>query len=97
MNDKDNEKIVFSAKKFNGIETLIATRTKAGRLAMEIDYELISGEAKLYVVVDTEIVEYIEPGQNAIYYYDVKDDCNVYLKIVAKNAELKISAKRGFD
>ena len=93
----DSDSLTYSANTFNGIGTLLATKLNNGTVSFDLDFELISGEAKIYIVMDDEIVEYISPVLGLRKSYSVTGPHNLYVKLVAKDAEIKISILRDVE
>ncbi len=92
---EDSDKVEFSCKKINGIKRISATKVAEGStLTLRISSTLKSGNAKIVIISKEQIVEYIEFGEDVTLTYEADSECIFYVKILAEDAELKITVER---
>ena len=92
---EDSDKVEFGCKKITGIKRISATKVAEGStLTLKISSTLTSGKAKIVIISKEEIVEYIEFGRDLTLTYEVDSECIFYVKILAEDAELKITVER---
>ena len=91
--DADNN--IFSAGEITGIKTISATRIKDGTLSLNIDSKLSSGKMKIVVVMDGEILEYVDVNTVCDLTYTVSGEHLIYVKILCEKAQMEISVIRG--
>ena len=91
---EDTDKIDFKCKKITGISRVSATKVSDCTLTINVSSKLLSGNAKIVVICDDEILEYIEFGQEKILTYNVIGEHIYSIKILAEEAELEISVER---
>ena len=92
--DVDMDKVTYSSKKITGIETVSATRIKSGSLTIGIESKLTSGNAKIVIVQDDKILEYVEFGEKKTLSFSVDGEHVVYVKILCELAEVEITVER---
>ena len=83
-----------TCKKITGILRVSATKVSDCTLTINISSKLLSGNAKIVVICDDEIINYIEFDQEITLTYDVKGEHIYSVKILAEEAKLEISVKR---
>ena len=91
---EDTDKIEFKCKKITGIKRVSATKVSDCTLTINVSSKLLSGNAKIVVVCDDEILDYIEFGQEKTLTYDVIGEHIYSVKMLAEEAELEISVER---
>lgn len=91
---EDSDKSEFKCKKVTGIKRISATKALDCRLIINISSRLISGNAKIVIICDGEILDYVEFGQDKTLTYDVTGEHIYSVKILAEEAELEISVAR---
>ena len=90
----DSDRIEFKCEKTTGINRVSATKVKDGTLTLNISSKLSAGNAKIVIICDDEILEYVDFGQDKMLTYDVKGEHVYSVKILAEEAKLEIVIER---
>lgn len=93
----DSDKIQFSCKKINGISKVSVTKAKDCNLILTISSELLSGRAKIVVIRDDLILDYVDFNESVELTYSVTGEHIFTIKILCEEAELTIAVSRTFD
>lgn len=91
---EDSDKSELRCKKITGIKRVSATKASDCTLIISISSKLISGDAKIVIICDDEILDYIEFGQTKTFTYNVVGEHIYSVKILAEEAELEVSVER---
>ena len=91
---EDTDRIDFKCKKMTGIMRVSATKSSNCTLTINVSSKLLSGKAKIVVICDDEILEYVDFGQEKTLTYDVIGEHIYSVKILAEEAELEIIVER---
>ncbi|MBR3876400.1 MAG: hypothetical protein IKJ25_06485 [Clostridia bacterium] len=91
---EDTDHINFKCKRITGINRISATKVKDCTLTLNISSTLSSGNAKIVVICDNEILEYVEFGQDKALTYTVSGEHIYSVKILCEEAELEIDVTR---
>lgn len=91
---EDSDRIEFRCKKMTGIKRVSVTKVSDCTLTISISSKLSSGNARIVVICDDEILEYVEFGQKKTLTYDVTGEHIYFVKILAEEAELEIAVER---
>ena len=91
---EDTDKIEFKCKKMTGIMRVSATKASNCTLTINVSSKLLSGKAKIVVICDDEILDYIEFDQERTLTYDVIGEHVYSVKILAEEAKLEIAVER---
>ena len=92
--DYDRDKLSFSAKKITGIHPIQATKVTDGTLRVNIETKLNSGEMKIVVIRDDEILEYLEVGRPLELNYSAEGEHTYYIKLLCKEANMSVTVTR---
>ncbi len=90
----DKTRTSFSSKKINGVATVSTTKVENATLELEIESTHNSGKMKIAIVMDEEIVEYVEVGEKVSLSYNVTGKHFYKVKIVCENANMSIKVVR---
>ena len=90
----DHDKVKLSVKWITGIKLLSASKVKDATLDLNIESTLESGDAKIVIIRDREIVEYVDLGQSVNLSYEVSGEHTYYVKLLCADAKLTASATR---
>lgn len=91
---EDSDKSEFKCKKVTGIKRVSATKASDCTLKLNISSKLISGNAKIVIICDDEILDYVNLGQTETFTYDVVGEHIYSVKLLAEEAELEITIER---
>lgn len=91
---EDTDRIDFKCKKITGISRISATKASDCTLTINVSSKLLSGNAKIVVICDDEILEYVDFGQEKTLTYDVIGEHIYSVKILAEESELEIIVER---
>ena len=91
---EDSDRVQFKCKKMTGIMRVSATKVSDCTLTIDVSSEISSGNAKIVVICDDEILDYIEFGQEKTLTYEVIGEHIYSVKILAEEAELEITVER---
>ena len=91
---EDTDRIEFKCKKMTGIMRVSATKASNCTLTINVSSKLLSGNAKIVVICDDEILEYVDFGQEKTLTYDVIGEHIYSVKILAEESELEIIVER---
>ena len=92
--DYDRDQLSFSAKKITGIHPIQATKVTDGTLRVNIESKLNSGEMKIVVIRDDEILEYLEVGRPLELNYSAEGEHTYYIKLLCKEANMSVTVTR---
>lgn len=95
--DADYDMISFNAKKTTGIITLSASRVVDSKLSIIIDCKKCIGDAKLFIIMDDQIIDTIDDIASFDKTYDATGEHNFYVKLAAKDAEVDITVSRNIE
>ena len=90
----DCDKSTMTVKKITGVCVRSATKIKDSTLHLTIESTLNSGEMKIVVIRDEEIIEYLEVGQTHNLVYDVEGEHIYYVKFLCVEANTEVSVLR---
>ena len=93
----DADRIQFSCKSITGIDRVSLTKAKDCTLTLNISSELKSGKAKIVIVRDDMILDYVEFNETKELTYTVTGEHIFAVKILCEDAELSIEVVRSFD
>ena len=93
----DSDRIQFSCKSITGIDRVSLTKAKDCTLTLNISSELKSGKAKIVIVRDDMILDYVEFNETKELTYTVTGEHLFTVKILCEDAELSIEVVRSFD
>lgn len=94
VKEYDRDETFYSGKKMVGIITPSATLARDCTLVITVDSKLNSGNMRIVVVMDGEIVEYVEPNVQKTLSYTVSGEHTFYVKVLCENADMEISVTR---
>ena len=89
----DRTTVKESAKKANGISTLMATRIESGTLHLDINSKLIDGKMIIVVIKNDTVIDVVDIGE-AHLQYEVSDESTFLIKFACEEAQFEISATR---
>ena len=87
---------VYSAKKVTGIKNVSASLAKDCTLVLNIDTTLESGNAEVVVIMDDEIVDRFNAGEQKTFEYSVSGEHKFYVRILCEEAKISITTTREF-
>ena len=74
--------------------TIQSTKAIDKKVKLTVTSSLESGEMKIVVIKNGEIVEYIDINQTISKEYDCVGENDIYVKIIASTAKMNISVER---
>jgi hypothetical protein len=83
-----------SIGKATGIDVVSATKIDNATLKLTITSKVESGEAKIAIIKDGTLVEYIDINETVVWEYDVSEKSLFLVKIVCKDAKIDIKIER---
>ncbi len=83
-----------SIGKATGIDVVSATKIDNATLKLTITSKVESGEAKIAIIKDETLVEYIDINETVVLEYDVSEESLFLVKIVCKDAKIDIKIER---
>lgn len=93
--NEDHDETRFSAKKITGIKTVNATEAENCTVNWIIGSTVSKGNAKIIIVVDSEIIlKEFEFGQKINFEYKADGKHEVLVKIICEDAEVNIEVER---
>ena len=93
----DSDRIKFSCESITGIDRVSLTKAKDCTLTLNISSELKSGKAKIVIVRDDMILDYVEFNETKELTYTVTGEHLFTVKIMCEDAELSIEVTREFE
>lgn len=93
----DADRIQFSCKSITGIKKVSLTKAQDCTLRLNISSELKSGKAKIVILCDDQILDYVEFNETKELTYTVTEEHIFTVKILCEDAELSIEVVRSFD
>ncbi len=90
----DRDKYEYSAKSVNGIKNISYSEISNATLELLISSVLNEGEAKIAVIMDNQILEYVELGTEKQLTYEVDGKHEFYVKLICKDANVEITVAR---
>ena len=94
--DEDRDKTHYTAKKITGIKTVSATLVKDCTIKLDIDSEVISGNAEVVILIDDIVFERINANVDKTFKYDVVGEHTFYVRIICEDAQIDIEVEREF-
>lgn len=94
--EEDRDYISFSSKKITGIKIVSATLVKDCTLCLNIKSELLSGNAKIVVVIDDSEILWYDFNQDLNLEFEVTGEHKYFVKILCEKAELSIETQRSY-
>ena len=91
---EDSDRVKFSCEKITGIKTVSVTKVEDQTLELKISSGLSDGMAKIAVIRDDLILEYIDFGEEIILSYNVAGEHTYRVKILCEDAKLEITVER---
>jgi hypothetical protein len=92
--DKDYANNFISTHEITGIYVISTTKAVDCTLELNVSSELTGGRAKIVVIRDNEIVEYLDFGDGKQLVYDVKGEHLYVVKLVCEKAALEVTVNR---
>lgn len=96
IDDTDCREVFFSAKFIKGINTVSSTRAEDCTVNLQIDSSISKGNARVVVIMDDEIIEEFNAGENKNFSYTVEGEHFIYVKILCEDAAIEIKTVREF-
>ena len=93
----DVDKIVYSCKSITGICTMHSAKVTDSTLTFNISSTLSAGKAKMVIICDDQILEYIELGENKTFVFDEPGEHIYDVKLLGESAELEIQITRTIE
>ena len=93
----DSDRIQYSCEKVTGIARVSVTKAKDCTLTLNISSTLESGNAKIVVVRDDMILDYVEFGESKELTYSVTGEHIFTVKLLCEEAKLSVEVIRAFD
>ena len=90
----DRDKYEYSSKIVNGIKNVSYSEISNATLELLISSVLNEGEAKIAVIMDNQILEYVELGTEKQLTYEVDGKHEFYVKLICKDANVEITVAR---
>ena len=90
----DADKAIFKCENIFGVMTVSATKAQNCTLVLNITTEINVGTAQIVIVRDDEVIERLDFGGNATRSYNVEGEHIFRVKVLAENAEIKITVER---
>ena len=92
--DEDSDMVDFNCERITGIKRVSVAKVANCKLTLNISSDLINGQAKIVVIRDDEILEYLELGENYTFTYEVTGEHIYIVKILCEEANLHIKVTR---
>ena len=90
----DCDKYEYSSKSVSGIKNISYSGVSNATLKLSITSVLKEGEAKIVVIMDNQILEYVELGSEKQLIYEVDGKHEFYVKLICKDANVEITVSR---
>ena len=91
---EDSDRVEFKCDKITGIKRISATKVSDCTLTISISSKLSSGKAKIVVICDNEILEYVDVGQDLSFTYKITGEHFYSVKVLCEDAALEIAVNR---
>lgn len=92
----DSDSVNFSCREIVGVKTVSATKAENCTLKLTISSSLNDGFARIVVIRDDEIAEYVGFGEKTTLTYEVSGEHIYRVKILCEDAKLEIKVERSF-
>ena len=92
--DIDKDRSSFKCESIKGFKSISASQAEQATVELHITSSISSGEGKIAIIKNDQVVEYISFGENVVRSYEITEESLLIVKIICVDAKVDITVNR---